>query len=69
MSTIAAPAGTQAGAAAGRPISIVRCAAASLLLLALLMVGFIGYLLGASGLQEAGAQSRLYSTLANRRSC
>jgi len=38
--------------------------AISLLLLALLAVGFVGYLLGVSGIQEASAQHRLYSTLA-----
>jgi sortase A len=49
-----------------RPASIspARCVAASLLLLAVLIVGFVAYLLGVSGIQEAGAQSRLYTTLA-----
>jgi sortase A len=37
--------------------------AVSMLLLAVLVGGFVGYLFGASGIQEAGAQSRLYSTL------
>jgi sortase A len=52
--------------AGGRPASIspARCVAASLLLLAVLIVGFVAYLLGVSGIQEAGAQSRLYTTLA-----
>lgn len=45
-------------------VSAAGCVAVSLLLLALLMVGFVGYLLGISGLQEASSQSRLYSTLA-----
>jgi len=45
-------------------ISPARCVAASLLLLAMLVIGFVGYLLGVSGIQEAGAQSRLYTTLA-----
>jgi sortase A len=49
---------------AATPISPLRCAAISVLLLALLVVGFIGYLLGISGIQEAGAQHRLYATLA-----
>jgi sortase A len=34
------------------------------LLLAALIVGFLGYLFTASGIQEQGAQSRLYSTFA-----
>ena len=38
--------------------------AVSVLLLALLIVGFVGYLLGVSRIQEAGAQRRLYATLA-----
>ena len=58
-------AGQQASSGArSAAVSPARCAAASLLLLALLIVGFVGYLLGVSGIQEAGAQSRLYSTLA-----
>lgn len=44
-------------------VSAARCVAVSVLLLALLIVGFVGYLLGVSGIQEAGAQSRLYTTL------
>jgi sortase A len=47
-----------------RPVSPGRCVAASVLLLAALIVGFLGYLLAASGIQEQGAQSRLYSTFA-----
>jgi sortase A len=38
--------------------------AISALLLAVLTVGFVGYLLGISRIQEASAQRRLYSTLA-----
>lgn len=45
-------------------ISPVRCAAVSVLLLAVLIVGFVAYLLGASAIQEAGAQSRLYNSFA-----
>jgi sortase A len=44
--------------------SVARCVAVSLLLLALLIIGFVGYLLGASGIQEANEQHRLYATLA-----
>lgn len=36
----------------------------SLLLLAVLILGFVGYLFGASGIQESSAQHRLYRTLA-----
>jgi sortase A len=46
------------------PISVRRCAAVSLLLLALLIIGFVGYLLGVSRIQEGSAQQRLYATLA-----
>jgi LPXTG-site transpeptidase (sortase) family protein len=38
--------------------------AVSVLLLALLTMGFVGYLLGVSRIQEASAQHRLYETLA-----
>ncbi len=65
MSTLAPPASTQAGRAAASRLSAARSVAVSVLLLALLIVGFIGYLLGASGIQEAGAQHRLYATLGN----
>ena len=65
MSTIAPPTSTQAGRAAATRMSAARSVAVSVLLLALLIVGFIGYLLGASGIQEAGAQHRLYATLGN----
>jgi sortase A len=47
-----------------RPVSAGRCVAVSVLLLAALIVGFLAYLFTASGIQEQGAQSRLYSTLA-----
>jgi LPXTG-site transpeptidase (sortase) family protein len=48
-----------------RPRQVARSVAISVLLLALLIVGFVGYLLGVSGIQEASAQRRLYPTLAN----
>ncbi len=64
MTAIASPGQqTSAGSRPG-PISPARCVAASLLLLAVLIVGFVAYLLGVSGIQESGAQSRLYTTLA-----
>jgi len=47
-----------------RPLSVGRCVAVSVLLLAALIVGFLAYLFTASGIQEQGAQSKLYSTLA-----
>lgn len=47
-----------------RPVSVGRCAAASVLLLAALIGGFLAYLFAGSGIQEQGAQSRLYSTFA-----
>ncbi len=47
-----------------RPMSAGGCVAVSVLLLAALIVGFLGYLFTASGIQEQGAQSRLYSTFA-----
>jgi sortase A len=40
--------------------------AISMLLLALLATGFLGYLFGASGVQEKSSQSRLYGTLATQ---
>jgi sortase A len=57
---------TQEATAAGQVsrYSAARCVAVSLLLLALLIAGFVGYLLGASGIQEANEQHRLYATLA-----
>jgi sortase A len=57
-------AGPQAPAEPAGPISATRCVAISALLLAVLTVGFVGYLLGISRIQEASAQRRLYSTLA-----
>jgi sortase A len=45
-------------------VFVARCTGTSLLLLALLILGFVGYLFGASRIQEASAQSRLYTTLA-----
>jgi sortase A len=47
-----------------RPVSAGRCVAVSVLLLAALIAGFLAYLFTASGIQEQGAQSRLYSTFA-----
>lgn len=64
MSALAPPAGMRLSQAAARPVSVARCAAVSLLLLAFLILGFIGYLFGASGIQESSAQHRLYKTLA-----
>ncbi len=64
MSTIAAPAETQTDRAAASRVSAARSAAVSVLFLAALTVGFVGYLLGVSGIQESGAQHRLYATLA-----
>ena len=64
MSTALTTAGPQAPAGAGSPISVARCVAVSVLLLALLIIGFVGYLLGVSRIQEASAQHRLYETLA-----
>jgi sortase A len=57
-------AGQQAPAGPASPISVARCVAVSVLLLALLIVGFVGYLLAVSRIQEASAQHRLYETLA-----
>ena len=61
------PAKQEEAAAAGQAsrYSAARCVAVSLLLLALLVIGFVGYLLGASGIQESNDQHRLYATLAN----
>jgi sortase A len=64
VSTALTTAEPQAPAGAAGPISAARCVAVSALLLALLTVGFVGYLLGVSRIQEASAQRRLYSTLA-----
>jgi sortase A len=64
MTAVLSPGQQAAGSGALGRVSPARCVAGSLLLLALLIAGFIGYLLAISGLQEAGSQSRLYSTLA-----
>ena len=64
MSTIAAPADTQTDRAAASRVSVARSVAVSVLFLAALTVGFVGYLLGVSGIQESGSQHRLYATLA-----
>jgi sortase A len=62
-STVApAEASVRQEATAGR-ISPTRCVGISVLLLAVLVLGFIAYLYGFSGLQESSAQRRLYSTL------
>ena len=52
------------GTSVPRGSLVVRCVGASLLLLGLLTGGFLAYLFGASRVQEAAAQSRLYSTFA-----
>jgi sortase A len=57
-------AGPQAPTAPAGPVSAARCVAISTLLLAVLIVGFVGYLLGVSRIQEASAQRKLYATLA-----
>jgi sortase A len=64
VSTALTTAGPQAPSGAASPISVARCVAVSVLLLALLTMGFVGYLLGVSRIQEASAQHRLYETLA-----
>jgi sortase A len=58
------PAQTRKQGSGGVP-SASRSVAVSILLLALLIVGFVGYLLGVSGIQEASAQHRLYTTMVN----
>ncbi len=64
MTAVAPP--QQASETSGKPggVSPARCVAVSLLLLALLIVGFVVYLLGVSGVQEADAQSKLYGSFA-----
>jgi sortase A len=63
--TAVIPAKEEATAAGqGSRYSVAGCVAVSLLLLALLIAGFVGYLLGASGIQESNEQHRLYATLA-----
>jgi sortase A len=64
VSTALTTAGREAPAGASSPISVARCVAVSVLLLALLVMGFVGYLLAVSRIQEASAQHRLYETLA-----
>jgi sortase A len=64
VSTTLTTAGQQAPTGPAGPVSVARCVAVSALLLALLVVGFVGYLLGVSRIQEASAQRRLYATLA-----
>jgi sortase A len=60
--------GRRPGAGPRQPLRVViiRGVATSLLLLALLIIGFAGYLFGASNIQEASAQHRLYTTLARQ---
>jgi sortase A len=63
MTTVAPSAEATAGKGAGLgPVSVARCVAASMLVLAVLLLGFIGYLFGMSRIQEAGAQARLFTT-------
>jgi sortase A len=64
VSTTLTTAGQQTPTGPAGPVSVARCVAVSALLLALLVVGFVGYLLGVSRIQEASAQRRLYATLA-----
>jgi sortase A len=64
VSTALTTAGPEAPPGTASPVSAARCVAISALLLALLTVGFVGYLLGVSRIQEASAQHRLYETLA-----
>lgn len=64
MSTALTTTEPQAPSGIPGPISVARCAGVSALLLALLIVGFVGYLLGVSRIQEASAQRKLYATLA-----
>ncbi len=45
-------------------LTAARCAAASILLLGLLAIGFVGYMLVVSRISEASAQTRLYTTFA-----
>jgi LPXTG-site transpeptidase (sortase) family protein len=64
--TLTATAARPAGGEPRQPLRVVvvRGVATSLLLLALLIIGFAGYLFGASSIQETSAQHRLYTTLA-----
>lgn len=64
MSTALTTAGPQAPSGTAGAVSVARCVAVSVLLLALLTMGFVGYVLGVSRIQEASAQHRLYETLA-----
>lgn len=52
-------------ARAAGPRPVLRAAGISLLLLGILVLGFAGYLYGLSGLQEARAQTILYTQLQN----
>jgi len=56
--------GTGEGTGPSRGALAARCAGSSLLLLAVFIGGLLGYLFGASRVQEAAVQSRLYSTFA-----
>jgi sortase A len=64
VTSVAAP--TEAPARKDGPpdrISPTRCVGISLLLLALLALGFVAYLFGFSSLQEGNSQKKLYATL------
>jgi sortase A len=60
--------GEQQAGTRSQPAGLVaaRCAATSFVLLGLLIVGFVGYLLVGSRIQETSAQSRLYTTFAGQ---
>jgi sortase A len=63
VTAVAAPA--DASARVNGPsgqVTAARAVASSALVLALLLLGFVAYLFGASGIQESGAQTRLFTT-------
>jgi sortase A len=63
---LASPAAPPAAPPPPRRLRAWESVAVSMLLLALLAIGFLGYLFGASRIQETSSQSRLYSTLATQ---
>jgi sortase A len=64
IETAAEPQAGKGRSAAAQRYWVARSVAISVLLLALLIAGFVGYLLGVSRIQEQSAQTRLYTTLA-----